>query len=50
MYNDYIFYLRTLTQAERNKQILTITLIWAIMLLITGIIELVKYKLKKKIR
>lgn len=47
MYTDYLFYLSTLTEAERNKQILAIILIWAIMLLIAGIIEFIKYKIKK---
>lgn len=48
MYTDYLFYLNTLTEAERNKQILTIILIWTVMLLIAGIIEFIKYKIKKK--
>ena len=48
MYTDYLFYLSTLVEAERNKQILTVILIWLIMLTIGGIIEFVKYKVKRK--
>lgn len=48
MYTDYIFYLRTLMQAERNKQILTIILIWSTMLVIAGVIEFIKYKIKNE--
>lgn len=48
MYTDYLFYLSTLTASGRNKQILTIILIWIVILLIAGIIEFIKYKIKKK--
>ena len=47
MYTDYLFYLSTLVEAEKNKQILTIILIWLIMLTIGGIYEFIKYKLKR---
>ncbi len=44
MYTDYLFYLSTLAEAERNKQILTIILIFTVMLAIGGIHELLEYK------
>lgn len=48
MYVDYFFYLSTLAQEEKNKQILTIILIWIIMLGVAGIVEFIKYKSKKE--
>ena len=48
MYTDYLFYLSTLLEAERNRQILTVILIWTVMLAIGGITEFVKYRIKKK--
>lgn len=48
MYTDYFFYLNTLTEAERNKQIFIIISIWLIMLIIAGVIEFIKSKIKKR--
>ena len=48
MFVDYLFYLKALTEEERNKQILTIILIWAIMVSIAVIFEFVKRKSKEK--
>lgn len=48
MYTDYLFYLNTLLETERNRQILTMILIFLTMLAIGGIIEFIKYKFKKK--
>lgn len=47
MYTDYIFYLSTLVEEERHKQLLTIILIWGGMLTIGGLIEFIKYKVNK---
>lgn len=43
---DYLFYLNKLEEAERNRQIITIIFIWTIMLLVAGIAEYIKYKLR----
>lgn len=48
MYTDYLFYLSSLIEVERNKQILTLILIWTIMLVIACIFEIVKLKKNKK--
>lgn len=50
MYTDYLFYLSTLVASERNKQILTIILIFTVMLALGGVCELLKHKFKKNIK
>ena len=48
MYMDYLFYLKTLQEEERIKQILLVVLVLGILLLIGLILEIFKKKYSKK--
>ena len=50
MYMDYLFYLNTLTRAEKNKQIMMFILFWIIMFIVAIILEkIITIKNKSKI-
>lgn len=46
MYMEYILYVKTLSEAEKNKQLLIIVLFLVILFTIISILEFLKYKYK----
>lgn len=48
MYVEYLLYLKTLSEAEKNKQIIMSVLFWTIVFAIAGGLEFLKYKYKDK--
>lgn len=41
MFMNYFFYLKDLTEIERNKQILIFILFWVIMFTVAGLLQLI---------
>ena len=48
MYMEYLLYLNTISKAERDEQLLMITIFLIIILILAGGVELLKYKFKNK--
>lgn len=48
MYVEYLLYLKTLTEGEKNKQVISIVSFWVILIVIGLILYFVKKKFKDK--
>lgn len=50
MYMQYFIYLNSLNNTQKKEQIVILGIFWISLLIIAGILEVIKYKYKDKIK